>query len=204
MIVNVRGTSGSGKTHLIKRLMAAYDKCEPLFPEPTVDSLFGPTHDPRRQLRPRGYRCVTGARDCRVLGPYDQIKCGCDVLMSNYNETRDSIAATIRALDSAGLDVLYEGLLISDVERVVSFAKEKRQVLVVALDVPLEACLAAVEARRSAKAAALGPLSEKKTRDKYRETWAQMERLKIGRVDARALDREAAFQVCAQALGVTG
>lgn len=131
MIINIRGTSGSGKSTLVRKIMAMYER---RFPVRIPD---------RKQ--PIGYILTRQeGRTLGVLGHYETSCGGCDTIMS-----QDEIYERVRATHHAGMDVLFEGLLVSaEVNRLVALHAEGLPVRVVALSTPLDVCLASVNKRR--------------------------------------------------------
>jgi energy-coupling factor transporter ATP-binding protein EcfA2 len=133
VIINIRGTSGSGKSTLVRRIMDLYKG--------------GKTRvmaDGRKQ--PIGYIMHSPAgRPLAVLGHYETDCGGCDTISQ-----METIFENAAKADQLGMDVLFEGLLISaDVNRTVALHQVvKRGMQVVALNTPLEQCLADVNTRR--------------------------------------------------------
>jgi hypothetical protein len=137
MIINIRGTSGSGKSTLVRRVMSAYATVRP---EYTAD---------RRQ--PISYHCVhpaPGGAPLRVLGHYETPCGGCDTIPAQRE-----LEAMARALHTDGANVLYEGLLCSHEQKrtTAMWDDPALDYRVIVLDVPLDVCLASVNARRRAK-----------------------------------------------------
>lgn len=88
--------------------------------------------------------------------------------------------------------MFYEGLLIAnEVTRTVLLART-HPTHVIFLDTPLDACLAAINARRALKGVT-EPISRKKTEEKYVELGRVRQRLRQADVPTYLLDREAAF-----------
>lgn len=134
MIVNIRGTSGSGKTTLARAVMACY---------PSKAAVKVPD-----RKRPIGYiyQHPSGGRPLAVIGHYETACGGCDTITD-----QDHIYELVRQSHGAGMDVLYEGLLISaEVNRAVKLHEDGLPLLVVALDTPLDLCLASINQRRQA------------------------------------------------------
>jgi hypothetical protein len=134
MIINIRGTSGSGKTTLARAVMACY---------PSKAAVKVPD-----RKRPIGYiyQHPAGGRPLAVIGHYETACGGCDTITD-----QDHIYELVRQSHSAGMDVLYEGLLISaEVNRAVKLHEDGLPLLVVALDTPLELCLTSINQRRQA------------------------------------------------------
>lgn len=181
MIINLRGTSGSGKSYLAKKLMACYQQREPVFV-------------PNRK-RPWGYCCHRNdGAGLYVVGHYDMPCGGGDTIQG-----LDRIYESVTAAADTGQDVLYEGLIIqSDIRRAVELSK-RHPLLVVIIDEPLEVCLAAIEGRRRARGDAR-PLNPRNTISKMETIPRQAERLKEGGVDVRRLNRADALAACLEAL----
>jgi hypothetical protein len=147
MIINVRGTHGSGKSHLVRSIMSAFP-CEPL----------------AGVKRPDGYRVeVTHLnRPLYVVGSYETACGGCDGIQP-YS------LIWPRVVEYAGLGhVLFEGALVSS-----SYGNIGRDSQVYGddfvfafLDTPLAVCLERIAARRRARGDAR-PLDPKNTEYKY-------------------------------------
>lgn len=141
LVINPRGTSGAGKTELVRRIMTEYAaagaRAEPL----------------RRPGRPRpvGWRFAPpgGACPLAVVGHYEATRGGCDTIPL----TDGGLDAAFRLADEfarEGYAVLLEGLQLSgDHARTAALAGSHR-VHVLHLDTPLEACIRHVVARRRA------------------------------------------------------
>jgi predicted kinase len=181
MIINIRGTSGAGKSTLVRELMSRY-------------AIVVPEYVLNRK-RPIGYRCDRpGGRSLWVLGHYETACGGGDTvpgLDENYR--------LVRQAGDAGCDVVYEGLIIqSDTRRCIELSKE-HETLVVIIDVPLELCLASIQARRDARGDQR-PLNPANTLSKQKTIPSQERKLKEGGVDVRRLNREAGLKACLEAL----
>ena len=136
LVVNLRGTSGAGKTELVRRLMGSYG----------VPQERGPATPLMRRGRARPIVWVlphpAGGRALAVLGDYD-----------------GGMAEAFRLADGLardGHDVLLEGLALSaDVRDTAALAAAGHRVHVLCLATPLEECVRNVVRRRRAGAAAL-------------------------------------------------
>lgn len=127
MIVNVRGNSGSGKSHLVRSLMDLTS-----FEQFFVDG----------RRRPMGYR-LDFDRPLTILGHYETPCGGCDTLGS-FNE----IFRWVRAEAERGRDVLFEGLLISEESRRTIELSRNFEVVVALIDMLPEECLSWINLRR--------------------------------------------------------
>lgn len=132
MIINIRGTSGSGKTFTVKGLMAKFAEVVPL----EVDG------------RISVYHCSRGVdyAPVYVVGNYHMKSGGCDRL-----GTPQFICDLISKYAAFG-DVIFEGLLVS--RTVGRYEKLDRasggNFIWAFLDTPLELCIERVNARRAA------------------------------------------------------
>jgi len=144
MIYNVRGTSGSGKTHLLRQIVNHYDGAE-ITDE--TGKIFG-------------YRLPARLR---VLGRYDDAIKGGGVdnitgaLVKRFaasggkGNSMDAIEAQVRRWAGAGHHVLFEGLIVTGVwGRWEALAREL-PVHFLFLDTPLGVCYERVMARNGGK-----------------------------------------------------
>jgi predicted kinase len=142
VIVNPRGTSGSGKTELARRLLADYGwgrdgRAEPI----------------RRtgRARPLGYRLrhPRGGRPLAVLGHYEATSGGCDTIRA----TDGGMDEAFRLADeyaSTGHGVLLEGLVLSGEHTRSAALAKANQLHVLRLSTPLDRCIRNVIARQRA------------------------------------------------------
>ena len=151
VVINPRGTSGAGKTWLVREVMAAYRRGG------------AETVALRREgrSRPMGSRTThpRGGRPLAVVGHYEATRGGTDTIP----ETDGGLDEAFRladALAADGHDVLLEGYRLSgDVGRTAVLARAQRArgggLHVLYLDAPIERCVHNVVARRRAGAAAI-------------------------------------------------
>jgi len=186
VIFNIRGTSGSGKTHLVRQFVEHYGGTEI-----TADG------------RLWGYR-MFGDR-LRVLGRYDRaIKGGgvdniTSALMKRYaagggtGNSMDAVETQVRKWASAGRHVIFEGLIVTSVwGRWVRLAAEL-PVHFLFLDTPLEVCLERTISRngRVPKGAAEGKGS---LHEKHRRSQIQRQRATAAGLRFDILDHTRAFE----------
>lgn len=131
MIIQIRGTSGSGKTTVMRRVMAA-TAWEPIVVEGRKQPLY---------YYAKGER--TALSGVVVLGHYNSACGGCDTIGS----ARKVFELTSLVLDSGPVQVLQEGLLLSED---VKWTLQMPHPLVLFLNTPLETCLAQIGKRRAA------------------------------------------------------
>jgi hypothetical protein len=205
-IINLRGTSGAGKSHLVKELMSRYAAREPEFVE--------------GRKQPIGYLCHRpGGLSLYVVGHYE-IACGGADTISKELEVHgnrysglDLVYHLVTTAASLGYDVIYEGLVVSsDVHRCIALSK-LYQLLVIELNTPLAMCNAAVEDRRAEKAAIRGydakPLvlgrdgTPKHSQAKFKALITQRPHFRNAGVDFRHISRAEALDACLSFLQLT-
>lgn len=145
MIVQVRGTSGSGKSWVIRwvirRVMERYDQW--------VSEYI----DGRR--KPLYYRMA----NCCVLGHYEAECGGCDTIGSARQ-----VYELIQDVRHSFALIICEGLLLSE-DTKWTLQLPRNEVRVLYLVTPIEKCLARIKRRRKAKGN-LKPLNEYNTRNR--------------------------------------
>ncbi|WP_041785306.1 hypothetical protein [Rhodospirillum centenum] len=151
LIVNPRGTAGSGKTEIVRRVLAAYDWQGPGRAEP----LFRPG-----RTRPFAYRLAhpAGGRPLVVLGQYGGTCGGCDTIPARDGGLPAALLlAAERA--TAGDDVLLEGLALSADGRLSAALAARHPLHVLRLDTPPDRCVQNLLSRRRAGSGAGGALA---------------------------------------------
>jgi hypothetical protein len=188
MIINLRGTNGSGKSTVVTRIMEIYGVSVPIF----IDG----------RKRPLGYvvspRGSLGqyAPFLYVPGHYEIACGGCDTL-----KTVDQVYELVYQARERGQHVMYEGIMVSDdVRRAVELSKIA-ELHVILLTTPIAYCLAAITARRTAKGK-FEPLDPKNTINREKSHRKHMGRLQDAGVKVHRLDREGAFLKCRELLGI--
>lgn len=207
MIINIRGTSGSGKSTVVRKIKDCYFESEPIMVEG------------RRQ--PIGYMLsrVWGKR-LFLAGHYETACGGCDTITSI-----DQIYELVRQYHNDETDVLFEGLLISaEVNRTTALHTDGLPLLVVGMNTPLDICLSSINTRRQeafiAKTAIAearnegrkkprpmpkekGEVNPRNTESKFKATETTMRRLLEAGVRAEWHDRDSAVQTIKLELGLT-
>lgn len=155
MIVNIAGTSGSGKTHLVRDFLRWVEAHK---------GTIEPCHiDDRKSAI--GYDINLGQdfKTIHLVGAYSDAldTSGCDTI-------RDVIWVYdyIRLQHDLGYDVLYEGLFVMNMTRGPALAAERQPFHVIQLTSTLAQCIAAIDSRRDLRGDE--PLrSKKNTRGNY-------------------------------------
>lgn len=183
MVINVRGTSGAGKSHLVRSIMA-------LYPTRTPNFIEG-----RRQ--PISYTCkrINGA-SLYVPGHYETPTGGCDTI-----QKIDDTYELVRMAADYG-DVLFEGIMVGDDVRRCAELLKLHRVIVIALDTNISECLTGIQSRRDTRGDAR-ELNPKNTieRDK-RLRKSMMPRLKDAGVETHWMPRQEAFDYAKSMLGL--
>lgn len=182
--INIRGTGGSGKSTVVRRIMELY-----------------PRHVEDRSMAGRNRPLFTehwraDKPSLIVPGHYETACGGCDTI-----KTVDQVYAIVRMALRNGVGTVYEGIMVQDdVRRAVELSKE-HTLHVIRLSTPIEECLNAIRTRRAERGDER-PFSEKNTRGRYESVLRTCHRLKDAGVRVEVLDREAAFLRVRELLGV--
>lgn len=137
MIINIRGTSGSGKTTIVKTVMASLEPYGKIA-----------VNIPKRR-NPIGY--WFGPKVPRILavpGHYETACGGCDTI-SGYDQIFDYVKIGHEGADHC----LFEGLLLSEEsKRTIQLDRQfPGKLLVIQLTTPESVCLDSIRARREAR-----------------------------------------------------
>lgn len=135
MIINIRGTNGSGKSPVVREVMARAGSVRPIY------GVLG-TKSPE-SYRLRISRVV---RDVVVLGPYVSDTGGCDQL-----GTHERLISLFDKYHPRA-HIICEGVWLSDTWGRIGeyFDRCAPDVVLLFLDTPLDECLRRLDARRSA------------------------------------------------------
>lgn len=157
MIVNLRGTHGSGKSTVVKKILDKYGS-EPLESEQKRGGLKTLVY--RVDLTPKDKNL---AKYLMVIGNYDNACGGCDGI-----QPYERIWPLVDKYGRIGYHVLFEGALVSSSYGNIGRASEPYgdSFVFAFLDTPLETCLERILQRRVAKGN-LKPLDPTNTEFKF-------------------------------------
>lgn len=132
MLINLRGSHGSGKTTIVRKVMAEYPKRKAVYLESG------------RRI-PIGYICKkAGHTTLFVPGSYEHpVSGGCD----NVQKV-DLIYGTIKKYAKKGYNVLFEGIVAQHSTPNIILLNERYKVRVVVIDISAEKALKGVRSRR--------------------------------------------------------
>jgi hypothetical protein len=181
--LNIRGTSGAGKSHLARRLLAHYPANVPSFAEgrrTPISALY------------------TGAKGPPLfaLGHYTAEQGGGADTVDRVN----GFTWLEKAAKTKSVNLLWEGVIFSDeVPHTVELSR-LIDVHVILLNTPLEQCLADIRARREARGNTK-PLSESNTANRVKSLQNAFYRLRQSQTVAPGLKlyqlgREEAYEKC--------
>ena len=179
MIINLRGTSGAGKSTVARKIIDLY---------PVVTPNFG--------HKPKGKRPVSlflsgaaNATPLYVLGHYE-IVCGGGDTVSSLG--RDVIYGWMKEARDQGADVLFEAVTLSDDYTRTYELMKGYEGLVINLKTPIEECLRRVLSRR-AEAGNVKPFNATITRKRVDAISNACYRLKQSGIPVENLDADSAF-----------
>jgi cytidylate kinase len=180
VIVNIRGTSGSGKTTVVRGLMSAAS-VEKVFADDTDDALFG------QSKHPDAYALTMPdvSPTVFVIGSYENTCGGCDAIPK-----QDEICERVRRYASRG-HVVMEGLLMSHLfGRYAALDRELQPTPYIwaFLDTPLDLCIERVKARRDARGVAKKEFNPHNTTAKWHDMRRVYAKCQAAGLDARWVD----------------
>jgi hypothetical protein len=182
-IVNIRGTSGAGKSTVVRNVMQHYRSMLPNF---IAD---------RRQ--PITYILASPEVEIPLLVPghYETACGGCDTL-----KTVDQAYQLVRAAAESKFHVLFEGIMVQDdVMRAIALSAV-HPLTVIRLTTPIEVCLEGIQSRRD-KRGDTRVLNPKNTIARDKSVKRNCDRLREAGVEVLDLDREQAFATILQRFG---
>ena len=181
MIVQIRGTHGSGKTTAVKRIMESYEVKK--------------THYLSGRGRPIGYALSDVKRDKELFvpGSYESPTGGCDTIPKI-----EQIYEIIKRQHDQGFNILYEGILAQhSTPRIL--ALRPRPLHVIVLDTPIEMCIAAVQQRRDERGETK-PLNPENIIREAKSVLSAARRLKDAGVQVTTCTRQHAIELATELL----
>lgn len=139
MIINLRGTNGSGKSTVIFQLLDGRTV--------EVVDLAHYKSKAGKDRHVEGYHCAE--LELIVVGRYATACGGCDGI-----PTQDLICEAVRKASTLAQNVLFEGVIVSTLfSRYSELAKElgNKRFLFAYMDTPLETCLSRIQKRNGGK-----------------------------------------------------
>lgn len=188
-IINIRGTNGSGKSTVVRRVMQHYSAVEP--------------HHIEGRRRPIGYECRPPNETSNLLwvpGHYEIACGGCDTIPT-VAQAYEQVAISLKN----DWDVLFEGIMSQDNQQYMLdwHAEGKYKILVIGLTTTIDDCIAGINARREARGNPK-PLDPQNTISRDRSVKKNLVRLATAGIEVKMADRQSAVIHCLQRLGFTG
>ena len=186
MIVNIAGTSGSGKSHLVRdfiKWVKQFGIVKPCFIDDRKD--------------PIGYDIILKhSKTIHLVGAYENADtAGCDTI-------RDVVWLYEYILEQhrAGKDVIYEGLFMMNMTRGPQLAAETNSVYVIRLSDPLAVCIASINDRRKARGE--GPLLKKEnTESNFKRSESYCDKMRRAGARVNSVKRNMALEHLVMLLG---
>lgn len=200
-IVNIRGTSGSGKSTAVRTIMNM------AIAEATKAGTLGiqrmmadPAFYPKKRRHPLFYLFPLSGQQVSVLGHYETDCGGCDTIPSY-----DIMMALIKERYNEGYHVIFEGLLVAHDKKQVTalwdWLKHK-DFTVLELTEPLAGCLDSVRARRARKGADPNTFNPANTERRFKEVVRSCQQLEERGIPVRRVSRAEVVPAVLDLLGV--
>ena len=160
LIINLRGTHGSGKSTIVKHLIELYNGV-------TTTASLNPES---RKPKPEGHQMETPYGLLTAVGPYHTACGGCDGIQPYAR-----IWPLVEKYAALG-HVIFEGALVSSSYGEIGRSSEKfgRQFVFAILDTPVDVCLARIVARRKERGVDK-PFNEDNTKNKFKNILRSLE-----------------------------
>lgn len=160
MIINIRGTSGSGKSTIVKKVMNRFDRFD-------IDPIFNGDKIEAYVLRGEPYG------DVYIIGRYETPCGGCDGI-----STQDEVCRLVKKYSKMG-HVIFEGLIVTSCyKRYFDLLEGIGQpYLMLFLNTKVETCIESVKKRRASRGNTT-EFNAANTISKYESTMRTIERAK--------------------------
>ena len=185
IVVNIRGTSGSGKTTVVRKFLELPHRVLTR-PKPTQ-------RNPNKQ-EVMGYEVdassVGVTKPVYVIGSYENVCGGCDTIPTQQEAADRAVAAW-----GSGGHVLMEGLLASaaGMAGAVTMTLPKDHTVYGIMDTPLQTCVDRVMARRAARGETK-PFNPANTEMKYQQTFSTAKSLYDNGYNVKTINGVSGFQ----------
>ena len=192
MIIKVAGTSGSGKSTIVRNIINEY------LVEGWLRDWYQVKWYDEGRKKPVGYELqhpLDADRRLFVPGHYESPCGGCDTI-PNYAKLLSLIDTHHDEEGPIFCDVVFEGLLISaDVKRTLSIHEDiSKSLYVVAIEIDINECIENINNRRRARMGEkYTPINPTNTIIKQKNVEKSLERLSEAGVDCRWLPRDEVF-----------
>lgn len=176
MIINLRGTHGSGKSTVVAELIRCFNGAA--------------VKDPDKPKKPLGYvATLPNGKTLGVVGPYHTACGGCDAI-----QPYSLIWPRVMAARATCAHVIFEGALVSSSYGNIGRASEEfgDEFVFAFMDTPLEVCLERIRARREARGdmRPLNPDNTTKKAHSVERSKAKFEGRRVVEIDhTRAVDQ---------------
>lgn len=185
MIINVRGTHGSGKSTLVRRVLEQYRE-----EQKAHGDNYGviPWKIDGRK-RPFGYHCRgRNFAPLLILGSYETPTGGCDTISQI-----EMIFGAVEMAAETGGNVLFEGIVAQHSATRLLDLNKKHPVDVIVLTTPQEVAVESVRSRRAERGASVEEFDPKNVIKEYKSVLSSSRRLEGNGMTLHKLDREAGF-----------
>ena len=208
MIINLRGTSGSGKSTIVTHLMRQFNTRKPIFIEDRKRPLGYELDEGlclRSELHEIGeggvlsrVRTAVNLHKTFVVGHYETPCGGCDTL--SFPGSQDKIWELVRSYHHQEFHVIFEGVIVGDdKKRTIQAYSDVLPLLLIELDTPLKECLKGIQERRDARGNTR-PINPNNTSKRMPRIHKRMAQFKALGMDVRVLSREETLRTCLEKL----
>lgn len=196
IIINIRGTNGTGKTTLAKSLLESHPQEEIKLWQPATED------KPPRVI---GYKIATPGIPTFLVGPYRITTGGCDAISSVCGDIKpfDYICELVSKFSKEG-NVVFEGAIVATVtQRWIDLAKSLPHTHFIFgfMDTPLEKCLERVAKRREKRGDPRPLDPNKSVIPKYKAVVGSEKRLKEAGMDVRTINHKEGLSTILEWLG---